>query len=226
MNFHPGDVVNRLTIVRRAVPGYLGTWICRCKCGNEKEIPHDSLRKGRPMSCGCVHGNMKHGHYRGDVASPTMSSWSAMIDRCYRPKTKSYDRYGGAGILVCDRWLRGDGERSGFECFVADMGERPSTGHSIDRWPDGAGNYEPANCRWATILEQQNNQKSNRRFIFEGKSVTLAELVRLTGVTRTVLKYRLIKHGWEIDRAITTPTRPARMRRSVATPAIGAVGVD
>jgi hypothetical protein len=77
-----------------------------------------------------------------------------MIQRCTNPKGENYSRYGGRGITVCDRWLD-------FENFLADMGERPA-GKSLDRYPDNDGNYEPGNCRWATIKEQQRHQQHGK----------------------------------------------------------------
>ena len=79
--------------------------------------------------------------------------WAGMKDRCYRPRNHKYPRYGGRGISVCDRW------RDSFEAFLADMGRRPSRGHSIDRI-NNDGNYEPGNCRWATAIEQVHNRGS------------------------------------------------------------------
>lgn len=83
------------------------------------------------------------------------SAWAGMVNRCSNPNNSSYERYGALGVCVCDRWRYGDGRKSGFYCFLEDMGERPE-GMTLDRI-DPCGNYEPANCRWATAKMQRNN---------------------------------------------------------------------
>jgi hypothetical protein len=142
-------------------------WRCVCSCGNEKDVVSGNLTSGQIVSCGCFQKesrasrarvrSYKHGHaVRGNHTSE-YRSYRAMLTRCSNPNTADWKRYGGRGIHVCQRWLSGEGEKSGFECFLADMGQKPSPEHSIDRWPNGDGNYEPSNCRWATPKQQGGN---------------------------------------------------------------------
>jgi hypothetical protein len=103
-------------------------------------------------------GRITHGHTKGPAGSyrtsPEFRTWSAMKGRCLNPNNGKYHRYGARGIKVCDRWLGLDG----FVNFLADMGDKPSASHSIDRFPNRNGNYEPGNCRWATSKQQGENR--------------------------------------------------------------------
>jgi len=134
--------------------GYDGTysWLCICSCGNYTTVAPASLRSGNTKSCGCLakltRFQIKHGKNR----SRTARSWEAMLSRCFRKKDKSYHRYGGRGITVCDEW------RS-FEKFYRDMGERPE-GKTLDRI-NNDGNYELKNCKWSTPKEQSANRSNS-----------------------------------------------------------------
>lgn len=144
--------------------------VARCDCGNEVQVDPNSLRSGASSSCGCA--RVIHGHSRSGEASPTYNTWAMILSRCGNPKNDRYQRYGGRGISVCDRW-------HDFSSFLADMGERPA-GTSIDR-KDNDGNYEPGNCRWATDIEQTRNRSVSILVQLDGEIVTLKERCRATG---------------------------------------------
>jgi hypothetical protein len=129
--------------------------------------------------------------------------WLGIIQRCENQNNALYYHYGKRGISICDRW------RYSFASFMADMGPRPSRLHSVDRYPNKNGNYEPGNCRWATDIEQARNQITNRIICYRGKQMTLAEASQLAGLKYDTVWMRL-KHGWTIDRALETPARALR----------------
>lgn len=126
--------------------------------------------------------------------------------RCCNPKATDYDRYGGRGITVCERWL------SSFDAFLADMGPRPSPRHSIDRI-DGNGNYEPGNCRWADGKTQNRNKSNARRVSIPG-SPTIAELAEKAGLRVNMVAARLAR-GWDLGRALAEPPRPRSFAQEV-----------
>jgi hypothetical protein len=134
-----------------------------------------------------------------------------MKSRCLNKNYHAYSRYGGRGIKICDRWLNGEGGMSGEECFSLDMGKRPSKNHSIDRI-NNDGNYEPDNCKWSTRSEQQNNVHYNNRVDYKGENLTIAELIKKYNVdiSRQTMTRRIIKLGWDIEKAINTPVRASK----------------
>ncbi len=152
-----GKRFNRWTVLRfMAVESGKSRWLCRCDCGAERKVAGTMLTRNRSKSCGCwraeAMGNTARRH--GKTYSPTWKSWQAMHARCNYQCVNGYERYGGRGISVCERWKV-------FENFLADMGERPE-GMTLDRI-DSNRNYEPGNCKWSTRSEQQRNRRPWRR---------------------------------------------------------------
>jgi hypothetical protein len=120
--------------------------------------------------------------------------WSGMKARCSNPKTTHYDRYGGRGIKVCERWQKS------FSDFIADMGPRP-LGYVIDRI-DNDGNYEPNNCRWVTRGESQRNQHNTLFVEIAGVRYKAADLADISGLKTDTVVWRA-KKGWDYDKVMS-----------------------
>lgn len=192
---------------RLKVVSYAGKsrWLCLCSCGTEKTIGSGAIRSGSTRSCGClqieetISRSTVHGSAGRKGKSPEYWSWSAMNARCRNKKSKSYKNYGGRGITVCERWA------GSFQNFVDDMGKKPSESHTLDRIDNSRG-YEPGNCRWGTRIEQGNNRRNNRVEEVDGKSRTIADWSRVSGIPAKRIRTRL-RRGWCPRKAIFTPLR-------------------
>jgi hypothetical protein len=145
---------------------------------------------------------MRRTDQHGMSRTGTYHTWELMMQRCTNPRNRTWFRYGGRGIQVCERWHR-------FIGFLADMGIRPP-GMTLDRI-DTNGNYEPGNCRWATQEVQQNNRRDNRYLSIDGVALTIAQWRRRSGLKRRTLRWRL-DAGWDARRAVTTPTNTGNQR--------------
>lgn len=195
-----GDRFGRLTVLSRSENRNGRVyWNCQCDCGTRLAIRGLDLPYGDTRSCGCLQRELSadrkrvHGHSTHRGMSSTYRSWTNMKVRCLNPNYKHYKHYGGRGISVCDRWL------NSFKNFLQDMGERPS-GLTLERINNN-GNYEPGNCKWATIDEQNNNSRNNHKVEFYGAWRTIAQLSRLTGIKYETLQSRLRRHGCVMQKA-------------------------
>jgi len=218
-----GKTFGRLTVLYEVEPHREGKagrtrrqFMTRCICGAEKVVTGEAMRSGNTLSCRCLHReividmNTKHGATRGSDWTPEYRSYVSMRTRCCNPRAKEWKNYGGRGIRICKRWLSGAGGKSSFQCFLEDVGERPSRNHSLDRI-DNNGDYKPGNVRWMTRGEQNENKRVPNGYGVEqyerykvsinGRMISFAAACRKFGVIPDTARKR-IAHGWSIEEAV------------------------
>lgn len=196
----PGDRYGRWTVVREDTSvDHRRRVLCKCECGAERLVLLSSLCTGQSMSCCCLqreasrktgHANKTHGMRK----STTYNVWSGLRQRCLNPRNAKFSDYGARGIAVCQRWI------DSFEAFLSDMGERPSSEHSIERL-NVNGDYEPSNCCWATQTVQQRNRRNNLVVTFRGESHCLSVWAEILGIPYGTLHGRLSR-GVPVEEAL------------------------
>lgn len=206
----PGERFGRLTIIKevgtiiRKPRLYERRFLCKCDCGNEKEVSLYSLTRGYTRSCGCLSTDRLGKSPGKEIEeSPRIrlkTLWKGMKDRC-NPKNKQYRRkYYERGIAVCDEW------KNNFEAFYEwSISNGYSPILSLDRIDNNKG-YSPNNCRWATTKQQTNNTSKNVIMTMNGVSHTLAEWAEITGINQFTL-YGRKRAGWPDEKALKTPSR-------------------
>lgn len=187
------------------------TWICRCDCGNYIILRNNSFSNEKTISCGCYLKEVLNGNTRsvkhGESSSPEYRIWSGIKDRCYREKIKSYSRYGGRGIKMCDRW------KNSFEAFLEDMGRRPEKGMQIERI-DNNSNYEPENCKWDTRKNQCRNTRRNIYFTIDGETRLMVEWCEHFGIDHANVRHRM-NIGWSVEDAFKIPEKKTNKNNSI-----------
>lgn len=181
-----GCKFGRLTVVRRNGSDIHGNalWDCKCDCGSPTIITTTSasLIRGHTQSCGCykrLRSSEAHKVYTDDTMKYlAVRKMASMKRRCFSPTEKSYPRYGGRGITICQEWL--DNPKAFAEWSIAN-GYKP--GLSIDRI-DVNGPYSPDNCRWATTEQQSVNKRNNRYIEIGGESKTISQWSKQLGVNK------------------------------------------
>ena len=191
-----GQRFGKLVVVERAENDSRGNvqWLCQCECGNKKVIRGYQLTNNKTKSCGCIRGyNGKHNlsNHR------TYKIWVNMKSRCYKKIAVNYNRYGGRGIKVCDEWQ----EFQPFYNWAINNGYRDDL--TLDRI-DVNGNYEPNNCRWLSVKEQNRNTRANRLITYKGETHCVAEWSEILGINVKLIYDRLRKN-WTIEEVFETP---------------------
>lgn len=206
-----GKVYGKLIVVGRVHnKGKYPAWLCKCECGNEHIVLGTSLQQGNVTSCGCYHReiasitNIKHQKSKDKI----YKEWSGIKTRCFNEKFYKYKDYGGRGITMCDRW------RDSFEAFYEDVSKLPhfgEKGYSINR-KNNDGNYEPDNVEWADKITQANNKRNNHLITYNGKTQTLAQWSKETGILSSVIIKRF-NLGWDVDEILTKPVRQYKIAK-------------
>ncbi len=168
-------------------------WLCRCQCGVERKVRGTALKSGKTISCGCYALEKSKEKTKPFRNSSEYGIYNGMLSRCRNENDPNYRKYGLKGIEVCDRWKG----KNGFDNFISDMGRRPSKKHSIDRFPNNKGNYEPSNCRWATQKEQMRNVCYNVWIEYDGKKMILRDWALYLKVPEAVISQHLKRKSVE-----------------------------
>lgn len=160
--------------------GYI--YLFQCECGNKKELSGSIVSTGKVRSCGCLKSEMTtaKNFVHGLVHSGAYSSWQAMKTRCNNKNQKSNERYAHLGY---------DPSWDAFENFVKDMGERPA-GMTLDRIDNSKG-YSKANCRWATVAQQNRNTRQNVFITHNGKTMCMKDWANETGIPYPTIQDRV-----------------------------------
>lgn len=204
-----GLIVGRLIVLQLVGPSRWGNmlWLCACSCGNTAIVPGGSLtqtRNGMPrtQSCGCLRvemgevRNLKHGEKRGGQVSPEYIAYNGAKARCHIGNARiDSRRYADRGIKFLF---------TSFEQFLAEVGRKPTPEHSLDRYPNKDGNYEPGNVRWATTIEQTRNKSNTLLITARGKTQSTSEWAIETGINQNRLWSRKRQLGW-CDKCAVTP---------------------
>ena len=176
--------------------------LCKCDCGNEKEMVAANLVSGMAKSCGCLVSESAKERFtkHGGRSHPMYHRWAAMMQRCYDTNDEQYKNYGGRGIKVCDRW------RESFWNYAEDVGLPPFPDASIDRVVND-GDYCVGNCRWVSKKEQTLNRRPTKMIEFRGEALCITDWEKKLGFGGKSL-WRRLNAGMSVEEAFTMPKIP------------------
>ena len=192
-----GQQFNNLTVIslhhkKKNKKYFFEFYLCKCKCGNEVVVYKNDIKNGHTKSCGCLRGRTKK---HGLLNTRLYHIWQSMKARCFSNYYKNYSCYGGRGITVCEEWKN---DFMQFYEWAIKNGYKENL--TIDRI-DVNGNYEPSNCRFITIKEQNRNKRNNVKIYYNGQEKCISEWAELFGIKKGLL-YGRLKRGWPIERAL------------------------
>ena len=172
-----GKQYNKLTAI-----SYAGNekWLFKCDCGVTVVKSSSDVKRGKVQACSRMCGKTVAAKH------PLYQTWDGIKKRCFNPQATGYDRYGGAGITMCDEW------KDSFWQFVQDMGAKPYPSATINRKNNALG-YSKDNCEWSTKKEQANNRKNTLFITYTNVQYSLLELCKVLNLTYSTVHYRIKK---------------------------------
>lgn len=203
-----GDKVGRLTIVCQT--SYKGnskkarkTWVVRCDCGAVKEVLDQSLRSNMTVSCGCLAKEFTSlrlkNRKENNKQTKAYMAWRDMLQRVRNKNNPAYRHYGGRGLTVCEEWLS-------FDSFHSDMGEPPSSKHTLEREDNDKG-YSPENCAWKLMKDQARNKRTNRLVEINGVVKCAGQWIEEEGINESLFRSRLRRGVTGKDLLLPSPRR-------------------
>lgn len=187
------------TVLKPIGPNKHGSimWLCRCRCGVEKSIDGQSLRKGISLSCRCkkLGAKMTRGETRKGKPTPEFSAYHGAKGRCCNANNDKFPDYGGRGIKFLFE---------SFEEFLAEVGRRPSPKHTLNRI-NNDGHYEPGNVEWADATTQSRNRRNNISITANGKTQTMIDWSAESGLKFETIVSRIYLYHWCHQCAVTLP---------------------
>lgn len=189
-----GKKYNKLTCIGKDESKDSRYYLFQCECGNTKSIIAYNVVSGRTGSCGCVNRAHPPHTKHGGRGTRLYNIWKSMRERCNNPNTNRHQAYHDKGVRVCNEW----DDFSKFREWSLENGYANTL--SIDRI-NTSGDYEPSNCRWVTMKEQQNNRTTNVHITINDVTKTLTQWSEATGIKAATLWNRY-KRGDIGDRLI------------------------
>lgn len=195
-----GQKFGRLTAIKYVYSDKSRTavWQCKCNCGNIVNVKGTELRNGQVKSCGCLQkerarmSNTKHGKSNTKLHY----IWRGMKQRCYNKNDKHYKYYGARDIAVCEEW------KDDFMAFYEwAMNNGYKEGLSLDRI-NNDGNYEPNNCSWVTMKQQNRNTRHNKNYTINGETHCLKDWCTILKLKYSTVANRINLYNWSIERAL------------------------
>lgn len=173
---------------------------CLCDCGNIKEHRLTSMTFGAIKSCGCLRNeqNRSVAITHGKWGKRIYWTWHSMKSRVLDKNQKHYKHYGGRGIKICNEWLK-------FELFyewAINNGYKDDL--TIER-VDNDGDYEPSNCTFIPLKDQNKNKRNNVFFEFKGERLCISDWAERLNLSHTAMSGRF--KNWDLEKALTTPKK-------------------